>query len=215
MSVCLRRRRGNELEEAIRAAAYAELLAVGYSAFTVEGVAARARTGKASIYRRWPSKTSLILDSVSSGMSGVESCDATFAIEADTTTADALRIVATRIAAVLDSPIGDAIRAIKTSAASDPELARAIDKQFQAPRRAALVALLRRGVDRGEVRPEALTESVLQVLPAMLTYRVVMLQQSLSETDVVAIVDEVLIPLVSTSARTDSGTQLGAARRGL
>ena len=50
------RKRGAALEDAILEAAYAELSEVGYSAFSVEGVAARARTGKASIYRRWPTK---------------------------------------------------------------------------------------------------------------------------------------------------------------
>ena len=60
----VRRRRGAALEDAILAAAYVELATVGYGAFSVEAVAARARTGKASIYRRWPTKQELVLDAL-------------------------------------------------------------------------------------------------------------------------------------------------------
>src|SRR4051812_10591617 len=58
------RRRGAALEDAIVQAAYDELADVGYTSFTVEGVAARAKTGKASIYRRWPTKQLLVLDAL-------------------------------------------------------------------------------------------------------------------------------------------------------
>ncbi len=194
---CLRRRRGSELEDAIRDAAYDELLSVGYAAFTVEGVAARARTGKASIYRRWPSKTMLILDSLTTNL-GCDENDPNMVFGDDVTTAEALRSIAGGIAAILNSPAGDAIRALKADAVADPELAREIDERFQAPRRLAIVGLLERGVQRGEVRPDALCSSVLDVLPAMLTYRVVMLRERLDETAVATIIDDVILPLITT-----------------
>jgi len=62
------RKRGVVLEDAILAAAYAELTEVGYTQFTVESVAARARTGKASIYRRWTTKQALVLDALCAGL---------------------------------------------------------------------------------------------------------------------------------------------------
>jgi AcrR family transcriptional regulator len=54
------RRRGKQLEDALYDATLAELAAVGYSALTMEGIAARARTGKAALYRRWSSKHDLV-----------------------------------------------------------------------------------------------------------------------------------------------------------
>ena len=42
------RRRGKELEDALYDATLAELAAVGYGGLTMEGIAARARTGKAA-----------------------------------------------------------------------------------------------------------------------------------------------------------------------
>ncbi len=48
------------LEEAILDAAWAELVATGYGGFTMAGVAAKAGTSKAVLYRRWPGKEDLV-----------------------------------------------------------------------------------------------------------------------------------------------------------
>lgn len=55
------RRRGKILEDAILEAAWKELCDVGYNHLTMEGVAARAKTNKAVVYRRWANKPTLIL----------------------------------------------------------------------------------------------------------------------------------------------------------
>src|SRR5690242_13778994 len=56
-----RRRRGEELESALLDAAWNELVEVGFVGLTMESVAARARTGVAVLYRRWPNKAQLVL----------------------------------------------------------------------------------------------------------------------------------------------------------
>ena len=66
----------------------------------------------------------------------------------------------------------------------------------QQPRREALLDLLRRGVERGEVRPEACTTLVADVLPAMIAHRVILMREPVKPRHLEAIVDEVLIPLV-------------------
>jgi AcrR family transcriptional regulator len=55
------RRRGAALEDAILAAAWDELAEVGYAELTMEGVAARAGTSKAVLYRRWPNRARLMI----------------------------------------------------------------------------------------------------------------------------------------------------------
>ena len=54
------RRRGRALERALDEATLAELTAVGYAGLTMEGIAARAHTGKAALYRRWSTKQALV-----------------------------------------------------------------------------------------------------------------------------------------------------------
>ena len=56
------RPRSEEAHQGILDATLALLAEVGFSALTVEGVAARARVGKATIYRRWPSKLPLVVE---------------------------------------------------------------------------------------------------------------------------------------------------------
>ena len=58
------RRRGEELEAAILEAAWDELVHVGFAKLTMESVAARAKTGVAVLYRRWPRKDDLVLDAI-------------------------------------------------------------------------------------------------------------------------------------------------------
>jgi AcrR family transcriptional regulator len=193
------RRRGAQLEDAILAAAFDEIVEVGYTAFSVEGVAARAGTGKASIYRRWPTKQHLVTDALISQLPTPAQCGISLPVDRmpdSVSTADALRMVATNIAHVMASPAGDAVRAVKCEALADPELAKLVDERFQAPRREAMLALLRRGVERGEVRPEAATTLVADVLPAVLSFRVLMQRERITRRDIAAIIEQVLIPLV-------------------
>ena len=59
-----RRRRGPQLEAALLDAAWEELVHVGYASLTMESVAARAHTGIAVLYRRWPNKDQLVLAAI-------------------------------------------------------------------------------------------------------------------------------------------------------
>jgi len=192
----VQRRRGASLEEAILGAAYAELSEVGYSSFTVEGVAARARTGKASIYRRWPTRNDLLLDAICSELPTPADCGLTATIPDSKTTADALRDVARMIAKVTSSAAGDVMRAIKCEAVTDPELARAVDERFQGPRREYMTQLFRRGIERGEVRPDADIKAIAEVLPAILTYKIVLQREQMSAAAITAIMEQVMIPLI-------------------
>jgi AcrR family transcriptional regulator len=58
------RRRGEELEAALLEAAWQELVEAGFARLTMESVAARAKTGIAVLYRRWPNKDDLVLAAI-------------------------------------------------------------------------------------------------------------------------------------------------------
>src|SRR6202035_2909196 len=58
------RRRGEELEAALLRAAWDELAEVGFAKLTMESVAARAKTGVAVLYRRWPNKDDLVIAAI-------------------------------------------------------------------------------------------------------------------------------------------------------
>ena len=59
-----RPRVAGDREHEILEACVEELLEVGYDRLTMDGVAQRARAGKATLYRRWNSKLSLVIDAL-------------------------------------------------------------------------------------------------------------------------------------------------------
>lgn len=195
--IARQRRRGVELEDAIHDAVFDELAEVGYAAFTIEAVAARAQTGKASIYRRWETKQDLVLDAFIARFGGPDEIVSDLLADTEAPTRDLLVRLATRICQV-SGEAGEVIRAVACEATRDPDLAAAVEQKVHRPKHAAFVELLRRGVDRGEVRPQAVRGVYADVLPAMLTYRMVLNNQPVTEQEAVEIVDHVVMPLIST-----------------
>jgi len=187
------RRRGAVLEDAIVDAVFAELSEVGYAAFTIESVAARAQTGKASIYRRWPTKQDLVLTAFCHRFGSPESfIDDTMA---DATTRDIFVAIGRRIIDVCESA-GEAIRAVACEVTRSPDLATAIDSQVHCEKRLAAIRVLERGVARGEVRPDAVDPMFAEILPAMLMQQMILFNRQVDDEMLLMIVDRVLMPLI-------------------
>jgi AcrR family transcriptional regulator len=182
------RRRGGALVGAIYAAVLDELGDSGYAGLSIERVAERARTGKASIYRRWPTRLALVLDTLDHTLPQLDELPDTGS------TRDDVLIVMRRIATVMRSPSGDAVRAC-FSPGADRELADAVRQQLLAPRKAAMLEILRRGVARGDVRADALSPRVAELGPSLLNGEL-MHRGELSDAAVVEIVDDVVLPLL-------------------
>lgn len=194
--VTRQRKRGAALEDAIHDAVFAELTEVGYAAFTIEAVAARAQTGKGSIYRRWGTKADLVMDAFMTRFGKPDEIVCDLLADPSVSTRDALVRMGAHICELSDEA-AEAIRAIACEATRDPELAAAVDEKVQRPKRAAIVELLQRGIDRGEVRADAVCGMYADILPAMLTYRMVINNQPVSEREVAEIVDHAVMPLIA------------------
>jgi AcrR family transcriptional regulator len=188
------RRRGETLERAIHAAVFAELAEVGYAAFTIESVASRAHTGKASIYRRWPTKQELVLDAFC-GKFGETMQLIEGSLDDDTTTRDVMLQMGRRMCEVA-ADASEAIRVAAGEMSRDAELSAALDEQVNCPKRELLLQVLQRGVERGEVRPEAACEMIAEVMPAMIMFKLILQNQVVSDDALVRIVDDILMPLL-------------------
>jgi AcrR family transcriptional regulator len=189
------RRRGEALEGAIYDAVVDELAEIGYAALTIESVAARAHTGKASIYRRWPTKQELVVAAFCEKAGEAFDLVGT-SMTATTTTRDALVHVGRRICGLVRGGVGEAIRAVGAESSRDADLAAALDARVGCPKREALLGVLQRGVARGEVRPEAADELIAEVLPAMLLTRIIIQGLPVSDDHIVRVVDDVVMPLL-------------------
>lgn len=184
------RRRGDALVDAIREAVLAELAAFGYDALSIERVAERARTGKASIYRRWPTKRDLVLDAVDSRLPSWGPAPDTGSTRED------LLVLLRRLARYMNSNTGGAVRACMTDVKHHRELTEAVNERLIAPRKRVMRDVLQRGVDRGEVRPDALTDRVMELGPMLVFAQSQAPGSPIRERDLVAIVDEVLVPVL-------------------
>lgn len=184
----MHRRRGPALLEAIYGAVFDELAEHGYAGFSIDRVAERAHTGKASIYRRWPHRAELVAAAVDDALPPVGELPDTGSIRGD------LLVLLGGMAASLNERQSAAYRACFSG--GEPELIHLIKDRVVPPRRAMMLALLQRAADRGEIRPGAVSQRVAEVGPMMLTGEFMHRGGPIDETTVTAIVDEVMLPLL-------------------
>ena len=123
------RRRNARSHSAILDATSSLLTEVGYSQLTIEGVAARASVGKATVYRWWPSKGALVIDA----MSRVLTAPAP-SVTGDVRQ-DLLAAIRRTIHILASSPDGAVIPALTADLAHDPALAQQFRDQILRPRR--------------------------------------------------------------------------------
>ena len=137
------RPRSEEAHQAILDATLALLAEVGYSALTVEGVAGRAGVGKATIYRRWPSKLPLVVEAFG-GLPAFE--------EADTgSLAGDLKVMLRSYLELFNqTPLATVLPALASERAHDPALAELFNPVLR-QRRSPLMNALLRAQQRGEL----------------------------------------------------------------
>ena len=162
------RPRDARADAAIRRATLELLLEVGYRGLAIETVAARAGVGKTTVYRRFPSKWELVAAQLAGLQEGLELPD-TGAVLTDFF---ALAEQVIGQAAVVD--LWNLGPRLMIEAAGDPQLLELVRANLITPRRELLKALLRRAVERGELRTDLDLESAVDMLVGPLIYRVLL-----------------------------------------
>jgi len=184
------RRRGETLERAIFDAVLQQLHTVGYAGLTMEGVAACAHTGKAALYRRWAGKDELVVDTIDHVLPSP--CDLPDHGDVREDLLDMLRLMTT----FLNSPAGCALESLIADIEPDGRFARLLHQRVKEPRKQMLLAVLRRAAERGQVRPEAVTQLVADVGPALLMQRLSADGPPVPDAYVVSVVDDIVMPLL-------------------
>ena len=162
----LGRPRSAEADRAILRAAVDLLADEGYGGVTMEGVAARAGVGKATVYRRWSCKSALVVDALTT-------CRESGVLPPDTGSArgDLLVFVRGFMHHLRTSDAGRDMPALVAELSRSPELAEAFREGFVQPRRAKVLEAVGRGVERGEVRGDVDPELVADAVVALLMHR--------------------------------------------
>jgi AcrR family transcriptional regulator len=159
------RPRSAESHAAILQAALELAAEVGLRGSTIEGIAARAGVGKATIYRRWKTKEELFTEALRGVAFELPDPDS------GSVRGDIVGIVAFTVehwtpAAALLMP------RLMVESAADPELFAVMREVLVDPRRELVKRVVRRGIDRGELRADLDLEVVTDLLIGPLVYEV-------------------------------------------
>jgi AcrR family transcriptional regulator len=185
------RRRDESKDDAILAATRELLAERGFDGMTMDAVADRAGAGKATVYRRWPSKVHLTIEAIV--------CTPGIPLSADdvpdtgSLRSDLLSVRFGRKRsddAALMSGVMSAVR-------ENPDVAAAFQQHFVRSRVTLMRGLLERAQARGELRPDVDLEMVAAVAPAMIAYRKMVAGHHIDDEFVERMIDSVILPLVT------------------
>src|SRR5579863_6515487 len=157
------RPRSEAAEQAIIEATLDVFAEQGFEGVCVELVAARAGVGKATIYRRWPNKEELLLAALGSLKSPYPEP------EGGSVRDDLLAIVEVMCADKADPRKARRYALLLGEGEKYPRLMARYKETVVEPRREAMRAVIRRGVEAGELRPETDVEiAMLQLTGAIM-----------------------------------------------
>jgi AcrR family transcriptional regulator len=146
-------------DHSILEAATAILAERGLTGMTMEEVAARAGVGKATVYRRWPSRGALALDAFMAEFRSQLSLPDT-----GTLRGDLLAALRSWSRAVTRSRAGRMLAGLIAEAQRDPQLAAGWRERVFEPLRTQHKALVDRAARRGEIRDGADADVVLDMV---------------------------------------------------
>jgi len=189
------RRRGAVLEKALLDAAWAELNDHGYDEFTIDGVAARAGTSRAVLYRRWPGKSELVHAALVNAVSE----DPVVAPDTGSLRGDVIALLRQankrrgRLAVLVFTRLGGFYRDAGTNLS---ELS-----AFVSGGRAGVMGdAIERAIARGEVEPGQISDRVARLPVDLFRHELLMTLKPVSDKAIEEIVDTIFLPLVRLGA---------------
>jgi AcrR family transcriptional regulator len=181
------RPRSQEADRAIMTATVELLAERGLAAMSIEEVAARAGVGKATIYRRWPSKGLLALDAFVASFRAEQPLPDTGTLRGDLL--DALHAW---VRAVTLTPMGRLLADLVAEAQHDPELRAAWRDRVLEPLRFQHRIMLDRAIARGEIPATVDREVVLDLFFGAAQHRLLLGHLPLNEDFIREVVEVIL-----------------------
>ncbi len=159
-------RRNEEARLAVLHAADDLLVEKGFGGVTVEGIASRAGVAKQTIYRWWPSKVDILLDTL------VEDAGRALAPRQTGPAVDAVRRYLRDLARFLTKePAGRVLLALVGEAQHDAAVAELFRERYLEPQRERERALLVRGIQEGDLPDGLDVDGTWDVLCGPIVFR--------------------------------------------
>lgn len=190
------RRRGEELDQAIREAVRDELSARGYADLTFEGVARRARTSKSVIYRRYDTRARMVLEAWIARTPSDPPPPGTGSLRED------LRVLGRTFSARLDRVGIETIRGLLAEVG--PDQLQRLSEATTSWAQHALTAAVDAARERGELRADPLPPSVARLpivlVRSELVFRADARGPLLDEKVLDELIDDICLPLLTGSS---------------
>lgn len=161
-------RRSERARLAILDAVFALAVERGYAKVTIEAIAARAGVGKPTIYRWWPSKGALALESLHERIGHATDFPDTGDIAAD------LRAQLTSVSKLFAGDIGVIYRGVIAEAQGDPDLVEAVRATIIGPRAQQCADRLAVAVEQGQIRADVPFRTMVDLIYANLYHRMLL-----------------------------------------
>ena len=175
-----------DTRERVLAAASAILERDGYAGLTMERVAAESGAAKTTVYRTWPTKASLCMDLY---------LDVAQRELRDPDTGDVandLRQIANTVVRLQTKTVaGPAFLGLIAEAQTNPATRKEF-LRFAERRRTITRAILRRGIERGQIREDADVDLIIDALGGAVTFRLLQGHAPLTARFTTALVDLIL-----------------------
>lgn len=159
------RPRSRKTHDAILSAAIALTREVGYDAVTMDAIAVRAGAGKATVYRHWKAKETLVAEAIGGIVSAIP------APNSGSTAGDLLRMMRAALAMYDDPATGALLSGLVAAMARSKLIARAVRAGFVESFRKAMRTILARGIASGELRQDTDPELAIDLLSGPLFHR--------------------------------------------
>lgn len=178
-------------EDEILEAAVDLLLEVGYDRLTMDAVARKAHASKATLYRRWESKPSLVIDALvrAKGMPEIEQHD-TGSLRGD--------LLSTFCGShgIAQSRATDILAAVLTAVSTDSEFATLFRDVFILPKIAVTQSIYARAIERGEIPADLDLDIIGPALAGVVLHRMFVMGTPPDDAVVERIVDHLILPAV-------------------
>lgn len=170
------RPRSERAKVAVLDAASELLMAGGIEAVTMEAIAARSKVSKATLYKWWPSRAHVMLESL------FARTEHTIAVDQDASLADVLTEQLVSLAVLFrETEAGPLMADLVAAGQADPDIRAALDEHWLRPRRQVGAGLLRAAVERGELAADTDVAAAVDQLFAPIYHRLMMGHEPLCE----------------------------------
>jgi AcrR family transcriptional regulator len=187
--------RGEARTDAILDSALELMAATGYDRLTIDAVASHAGASKATIYRRWPGKSELVMAALSR-----RGAEATAEVDTGDLRGDLVQTLS-HMRDSLASQDGAVILGLLNAMRENVALAELVRDHALSAKRSAIARLVRRAVERKELSARADHELASEIASALVFTRILVTGQLLDDAEIVRIVDSVLMPVLTRDPR--------------